>query len=66
MSDLQQLERDVENLSQEEFSKFREWFVEFDWSLWDSKIESDLKAGKLEQFISEAKSELKADKAREL
>ena len=66
MSDLQQLEREVEKLSREDFAKFREWFVELDWRLWDSKIENDLKSGKLDQLLSEAKSELKAGKAQEL
>jgi hypothetical protein len=66
MSDLQQLELEVEQLSREDFAKFREWFVELDWKLWDSKIENDLKEGKLGQIISEAKSELKMGKAQEL
>jgi hypothetical protein len=66
MSDLQQIESAVEQLSREDFAKFRKWFIEFDWNLWDSKIENDLKTGKLDQFISDAKSEFRAGKAQEL
>jgi hypothetical protein len=61
-----ELERKVKNLSQSDFEKFREWFMEYDWENWDESIEKDLNAGKLDQLISEAKEEFKAGKAREL
>ena len=66
MSGLEQLEQEVENLSREDLAKFREWFVEFDWKVWDTKIDADLKSGKLDQLISEARSDFKAGKAKEL
>ena len=66
MAGLEQLEQEVENLSSEDLAKFREWFIEFGWALWDTKIVDDLKAGKLEQVISEARADFKDGKAREL
>ena len=66
MSGLEQLEQEVENLSREDLAKFRKWFVEFDWKVWDTKIDADLKSGKLDQLISEARSDFKAGKAKEL
>ena len=66
MSDLEQLERKVESLSPEDLSKFREWFMEFDWKLWDSKIEEDVKSGRLDQLVSEAMADYEAGKAQEL
>lgn len=66
MTELERLERKVKNLSQSDFEKFREWFMEYDWENWDESIEKDLNAGKLDQLISEAKEEFKAGKAREL
>jgi len=35
MSDLEELERKIQNLPAEELSKFRAWFIEFDHRLWD-------------------------------
>lgn len=66
MARLEQLEQEVENLSSEDLAKFREWFIEFDWALWDTKITDDLKSGKLEQLISEARADFNDGKAREL
>lgn len=65
MTELERLERKIKNLSQSDFEKFREWFLEYDWENWDESIEKDLNAGKLDQLISEAKEELKTGKARE-
>ena len=66
MSGLEQLEQEVKNLSREDLAKFRDWFVEFDWKIWDEKIDADLAAGKLDRLISEARSDFKAGKANEL
>ena len=63
MSELEQLERTVEGLAPEDLAKFRDWFFEFDWNLWDSQIETDLKSGKLDRLMSEAKADYKAGKA---
>lgn len=66
MSEVEQLESRVQNLSPEELAKFRAWFLEFDARVWDSQIEADLKAGKLSGLIAEALADYKAGKAREL
>jgi len=65
MTELEQLERKIESLSPEELARFREWFMEFDWERWDSKIEQDLSAGRLDRLISEATAEFEAGKAEE-
>jgi hypothetical protein len=66
MSEVEQLERRIENLTAEEFAKFRAWFVEFDARIWDQQIEADAKAGKLDGLIAQALADYKAGKAREL
>lgn len=66
MSEIEELEHRVQSLSPEEMSKFRAWFLEYDWRVWDQQIETDFKSGKLDRIISEAKTEFKAGKAREL
>ena len=66
MSEVEQLENRIQNLSPEELAKFRAWFLEFDARVWDTQIEADLKAGKLSDLIAEALADYKAGKAREL
>lgn len=66
MTDLEQLERKIKSLSPEDLAKFRKWFMEFDWQLWDSKIEEDLESGRLDRLISEAREDFAAGKAREI
>ena len=66
MSEIEQLEQVIENLSPRDLAKFRAWFVEFDARVWDAQIEEDAKAGKLDGLITEALADYKAGKAREL
>jgi len=66
MSELDELEKKIQDLSPEDLAQFRDWFIEFDWKAWDSKIEEDLKSGKLDRLISEAMADFEAGKAREL
>lgn len=66
MTELEQLEQEVQSLSQSDFEKFRDWFMKFEWEKWDERIEKDLKSGRLDQLISEAKAEFKAGKTQEL
>ena len=66
MSELEQLEQQVLNLPPQDLAQFRAWFLEFDARVWDQQIEADLKAGKLDALIAEARAEFKAGKAREL
>ena len=66
LSEVEQLEKQIEKLSPEDLAKFRAWFLEFDARVWDAEIEADLKAGKLKGLIAEALADHKAGKAREL
>jgi hypothetical protein len=66
MSEVEQLEKQIENLSPEDLSKFRTWFSEFNTRLWDQQIEADSKSGKLDGLIAEARADYRAGKAREL
>lgn len=66
MSDLEELERRIQNLPSEDLAKFRDWFIEFDHLIWDKQIEADSKAGRLDGLISEALAEYRAGKAREI
>jgi len=66
MSEVEQLEKRIENLSPRDLAQFRAWFLEFDGRVWDEQIEADAKAGKLDGLVAEALADYKAGKAREL
>ena len=59
------LRNDIESLSQG-FGALSSWFLEFDARVWDEQIETDLKAGKLDTLITEARTEFEQGKARPL
>ena len=58
MTKVEQLEREVENLTTQELATFREWFIEHDWQVWDRQLERDVAAGKLDALAEEALAEL--------
>jgi hypothetical protein len=66
MSEIEQLEKTVSNLSPKDLAQFRAWFLEFDARAWDEQIETDLKAGKLDPLIAEARTEFEQGEARPL
>ncbi len=63
MSEVEQLEKQIESLSPKDLAEFRAWFVEFDARVWDQQIEADSKAGRLDRFVSEALAEYQEGKA---
>jgi hypothetical protein len=56
MIKIEDIEKAVEQLSPEELSRFRAWFVEFDARRFDERIERDAKAGRLDKVIAEARA----------
>ena len=66
MSELEELERRIQDLPADELAKFRAWFIEFDHLIWDRQIEADSKAGKLDRLVSEAIADYRAGKARKI
>lgn len=57
MSKLENIQAAIESLSEEEYSRLREWFVEKDWVQWDREIEVDSQSGKLDFLVKEALQE---------
>jgi hypothetical protein len=51
---LQELEAAVSQLPAEELTVFARWFEEYMADAWDRRIESDIKAGKLDEAGSRA------------
>ena len=54
MSKVENLEKEIQQLSPEELAEFRHWFADFDAQLWDHQLESDVKAGKLDALAEKA------------
>jgi len=48
LSEVEQLEKQIQKLSLEDLARLRTWFLEFDARVWDAQIEADLKGEKLE------------------
>lgn len=54
MSRVEILEQQVQQLAPQEFSQFREWFLEYERDAWDREIERDGKSGKLDTMARKA------------
>jgi uncharacterized protein (DUF433 family) len=54
MIKIEQLQTEIEALSEEDFGRLRQWFVEKDWERWDKQLESDVATGKLDFLLDEA------------
>ncbi|WP_417747249.1 hypothetical protein [Rosistilla oblonga] len=51
---LQELENTIAKLPPDEFAKFREWFLDFDSSQFDKRIETDARDGRLDSLADAA------------
>ncbi len=50
MSKVQSIEREIQDLSDDELADLRRWFAEFDAESWDRQFEDDARTGKLDQL----------------
>ena len=66
MLKIEELEATIESLSEEEYTRLREWFSERDWEKWDRQIEADSASGKLDFLVKEALDEKIRGKIKEL
>ena len=54
VSKIEQLEQQIQSLSEKELAEFRAWFQEFDWAMWDRQLERDVASGKLDKLGEKA------------
>ena len=66
MSEVEQIEQQIERLDDRAFARLRQWFIEYDHARWDRQIEADSSAGKLDALAEEALAEHRAGKTRPL
>ena len=63
---LAELENAVAQLPPDQLAEFRRWFVEHDMALWDGRIESDSRSGRLKEWIARAVEEDRAGGTTEI
>ena len=66
MSNLQEIEQAVSQLSSSELVIFRDWFAEFDADRWDRQFEEDVATGKLNALAEKALNHLRAGRCTDL
>lgn len=57
MLKVEDIQAAIESLSEKEYRRFRSWFSEREWQTWDTQIQADSDAGKLDLLIQEAQEE---------
>lgn len=60
MKKLEEAEKVISSLSEKEYREFRRWFLERDWVKWDSQIQEDSEAGRLDFLVTEAREAKKS------
>jgi hypothetical protein len=66
MTRVEQLEREIAALSEDELAEFRRWYAEFDAAVWDRRLEADARSGALDRLADEALREHRAGRSRRL
>jgi hypothetical protein len=66
MTRLDDIERAIAQLPEEDLAKLRAWFEEFDARVFDEKIEQDAKSGKLDKLAADAIADYKAGRTTDL
>lgn len=66
MTKVEKLEREIKELSGDEFAALRKWFFEYQEELWDCKFESEIFSGKFDALAGEALREHREGKSRPL
>ncbi len=56
----------IKSLPPEGLIEFRAWFARFDGDAWDTQIEADVKAGKLDALIAKAKDDYQQGRCTDL
>jgi hypothetical protein len=66
MSNLQEIETAISQLSADELTAFRAWFAEFDAEIWDRQFEEDVPAGRLNGLAERALQHLREGRCTDL
>jgi hypothetical protein len=57
MSNVEEIEAAIQELSPQQLQELRSWFAQFDAARWDKQIEEDASSGRLDEIAVQAISE---------
>ena len=63
---VEEIEKAIEQLPQDQLKRFRDWYEKFDSAVWDEQIEKDVASGRLDALADAAVADHKAGKSKEL
>lgn len=66
MTNIEQIERSIERLPDEEFNKLADWFDALRSRRWEEEIDADAEAGRLDALAEEAIADFRAGRTRPL
>ena len=66
IQNLEELEKAVRQLSDEDLAQFRVWFAEFDAEVWDRQFEADVFSGRLDTLAEKALKDLRQGNCTDL
>ncbi|MBF0607465.1 MAG: hypothetical protein SFH39_11150 [Candidatus Magnetobacterium sp. LHC-1] len=66
MMTLQEIEKAITDLSEDDFAKLRNWFEELDAEIWDRQFEQDATSGRLRVISEGAVRDFKSGKYKEI
>jgi hypothetical protein len=66
MKNLSEIEKTVTQLTEDEFSKFRQWFWQYENEKWDIRIEKDIAAERLAPLAAQALDDFRNGQFRKL
>ena len=64
--DVKEIENAIASLPPSEIAELAKWFEEFHAQIWDQQIERDLKTGRLDSLLEEAKQDLESHRCEPL
>lgn len=64
--DVKEIETAITQLPPAKVAELAEWFEEFHGRIWDRQLEQDLKAGRLDSLLKEAKEDLESGRCEPL
>jgi hypothetical protein len=66
MSSVVEIQAEIEKLTPTERRQLEDWFAEMQADAWDAQIEEDIKAGRLDHLIAQAKADIAAGRTKPL
>ena len=66
MSTVQEIQAAIQELGPEEKRQLEDWFAEVQADAWDTQIEEDIKAGRLDHLIAQAEADIAAGRTKPL